>query len=353
MKSIEEAEIIEGTIVLIRTDWNVPISYADGDPEQSEGLGEVLDTSRIELSLKTINFCLEKGAKVIIMSHLGDGSNSLEKVVKEAENFFPNVRLRFIKDPWNSSAIDGKTGLEDLRSGEIAILENLRFWMEKENDPTFARQLADFADIYVNEAFSASHRKHTSIVGVPKLLPSFAGFRFLEEYQNLSESFDPEHPFLVILGGAKFETKLPLVQKFLNIADHIFIGGAMAPYATSLAAENPKIILPEGDLNALDANPETLEVLKEKIVDAKFILWNGPLGNYEKGFIAGTTALARVLSESKAKVIIGGGDTLATVNRDVKNEIITHGFISTAGGAMLDFLANGTLPGIEALKIFN
>ena len=115
--------------------------------------------------------------------------------------------------------MDGKTALEDLRSGEIAVLENLRFWMEKENDPTFARQLANFADIYVNEAFSASHRKHTSIVGVPKLIPSFAGFRFLEEYQNLSESFDPEHPFLVILGGAKFETKLPLVEKFLNIDD--------------------------------------------------------------------------------------------------------------------------------------
>ena len=340
MKSIEQAEIIEGTIVLIRIDWNLPV---DKD-------GMVLDTTRIELSLKTINFCLEKGAKVIIMSHLGDGTNSLEKVVKQAEKFFPNIRVRFIKDPWNSSAIDGKTGLEDLRSGEIAILENLRFWMEKENDEGFARQLADFADIYVNEAFSASHRKHTSIVGVPKLIPSFAGFRFLEEYQNLSESFDPEHPFLVILGGAKFETKLPLVEKFLNIADYIFVGGAMASHATSLAAENPKIILPEGDLNALDANPETLEVLKEKIVDAKFILWNGPLGNYEKGFIAGTTALARVLSESKAKVIVGGGDTLATVNRDVKNQITTHGFISTAGGAMLDFLANGTLPGIEALE---
>src|SRR3990167_10956287 len=110
MKSIEQAEIIEGTIVLIRTDWNLPL-----DKE-----GEVLDTSRIELSLKTINFCLEKGAKVIIMSHLGDGSNSLEKVVKEAENFFPNVRLRFVKDPWNASATDGKTALEDLGGGEIA-----------------------------------------------------------------------------------------------------------------------------------------------------------------------------------------------------------------------------------------
>ena len=308
---------------------------------------------RVKEEVEDIKYISRNGGIVVILAHQGrykDGSaESLRWSASELTKLLGR-HVHFFEDNIGKSV---SRRIEKLGDGEIAVLENLRFWMEKENDPTFARQLANFADIYVNEAFSASHRKHTSIVGVPKLIPSFAGFRFLEEYQNLSESFDPEHPFLVILGGAKFETKLPLVEKFLNIADHIFIGGAMAPYATSLAAENPKIILPEGDLNALDANPETLEVLKEKIVDARFILWNGPLGNYEKGFIAGTTALARVLSESKAKVIVGGGDTLATVNRDVKNEIITHGFISTAGGAMLDFLANGTLPGIEALKISN
>jgi len=354
IKSIEEADIIEGTIVLVRTDWNVPVKD-----------GVVLDASRIEATLPTINFALSKGAKVIIISHLGDGADSLEIVTKEAEKFFPNNKVVFVRDPWNASSPDGKTALENLKSGEIAVFENLRFWMEKENDECFAKQLADFADIYVNEAFPCSHRKHTSIVQVPKFLPHFAGFRFLEEYKKLSEVFNPEHPFLFILGGAKFETKLPLVEKFLKIADDIFIGGANAlPASGKFVDDNSptshlaslelrgtsKIIFPVGDIMALDANTETLEMLNEKIKEAKFILWNGPLGNYEKGFVAGTVALARMLSESNAKVIMGGGDTLVLIKPEIKNQISAHGFISTAGGAMLDFLANGTLPGIEALQ---
>jgi phosphoglycerate kinase len=241
--------------------------------------------------------------------------------------------------------------LENLKCGEIAIFENLRFWMEKENDEDFAKKLADFADIYVNEAFPCSHRKHASIVGVPKFLPHFAGFRFLEEYQKLSEAFNPEHPFLFILGGLKFETKLPLVEKFLQIADNIFIGGALGVKAKEMPiSENPKIIFPVGDIEALDANNETLEMLAEKIKEARFVLWNGPLGNYEKSFTAGTVALSQMLEESSAKVILGGGDTLAVIKPEIKDKISSHGFISTAGGAMLDFLANGTLPGIEALQ---
>ena len=341
IKSIAEAEIIEGTIVLIRTDWNVPIED-----------GKILDTSRIEATLPTINFALSKGAKVIIISHLGDGTDSLEIVAKEAEKFFPETKVKFVRDPWNASSPDGRKSLENLRIGEIAVFENLRFWMEKENDEGFAKQLADFADIYVNEAFPCSHRKHTSIVSVPKFLPAFAGFRFLEEYQKLGEAFNPEHPFLFILGGLKFETKLPLVEKFLKIADDIFIGGALAVKALEInnIATNSKIIFPVGDISALDASRETLETLAEKIKEAKFVLWNGPLGNYEKGFVAGTVAVSRMLAESQAQVILGGGDTLAILKPEIKKEISAHGFISTAGGAMLDFLASGTLPGIEALQ---
>jgi phosphoglycerate kinase len=346
IKSIEEANIIKGTIVLIRTDWNVPVED-----------GKILDTSRIEATLPTINFALNKGAKVIIMSHLGDGADSLEIVAREAQKFFPKTKVKFVKDPWNNSSPDGRKILENLKCGEIAVLENLRFWMEKENDEAFAKRLADFGDIYVNEAFPCSHRKHASIIGVPKFLPHFAGFRFLEEYKNLKEAFNPAHPFLFILGGLKFETKLPLVEKFLKIADNIFIGGALAVKAKDMTdstgnriAQNSKIIFPAGDITALDANDETLEILAEKIKKAKFVLWNGPLGNYEKGFVAGTVALARMLAESPAKVILGGGDTLAILKPEIKKEISSHSFISTAGGAMLDFLANGTLPGIEALQ---
>jgi len=339
IKSIEEAKIERGTIVLVRTDWNVPVKD-----------GVILDTSRIESSLKTINFALDKGAKVIVLSHLGDGADSLEAVAKEAEKFFPENKVTFVRDPWNASSPDGKIVLENLKNGEVAVFENLRFWMEKENNKGFAKQLAEFGDIYVNEAFSVSHREHTSIIRLPELLSHFAGFRFLEEYQKLSEALNPEHPFLFILGGLKFETKLPLVDKFLNIADEIFIGGALAVKAAETLDENSKIIFPIGDIAALDANTETLEMLGEKIKEAKFILWNGPLGNYEKGFVAGTVALARMLSESSAKVIVGGGDTLAILKPEIKEAISFHGFISTAGGAMLDFLANSTLPGIEALK---
>lgn len=340
MKSIEEADIIEGTIVLLRADWNVPVAE-----------GKILDTSKIEASTKTINFALGKGAKVVVLSHLGDGADSLEMVIKEAEKFFPNTTLKFMRDPWNTSSIDGRKVFENLKNGEVAVIENMRFWMEKENDECFAKKLADFGDIYVNEAFPCSHRKHTSIVILPKLLPHFAGFRFLEEYQKLSQAFHPEHPFLLILGGAKFDTKLPLVEKFVNIADHIFIGGANALPAAGMAIGNdPKIIFPVGDIAALDANTETLAVLNEKVKEAKFILWNGPLGNYEKGFVAGTVALARMLAEAKAEIILGGGDTLAMIKPEIKDQLTSHGFISTAGGAMLDFLANGTLVGIEALK---
>jgi len=339
MKLIEEAEIIEGTLVLIRVDWNVPMRE-----------GKVLDTSRIEVSLKTINFALDKGAKVIVISHLGDGTDSLELVVLEAGKFLPNRRIRFVKDPWNKSTTDGKTALEDLRSGEVAVLENLRFWMEKENDDDFAQKLASFGDIYINEAFSASHRKHTSIVKLPKLLPSFVGFRFLEEYQKLSQVFNPEHPFLFILGGAKFETKLPLVEKFLDIADEIFIGGANAKIILDLPiANDPKIIFPVGDPSALDANKETLELLKTKIENSKMILWNGPLGKYEEGYDWGTKELAKILNKTDAEIIIGGGDTENVIDEVIKDN--TNIFISLAGGAMLDFLINGTLPGIEALEI--
>jgi phosphoglycerate kinase len=153
LKSIKEANIVEGTIVLVRTDWNVPVKD-----------GVVLDTSRIEMSVPTIDYALKKGAKVIVLSHFGDGSDSIELVAKEAEKFFEGVNIRFVRDPWNTSSPDGRQSFENLRSGEIAVFENLRFWMEKENSDEFAEQLAAFGYIYVNEAFPVSHRKHTSSI---------------------------------------------------------------------------------------------------------------------------------------------------------------------------------------------
>ncbi|MFH0804476.1 MAG: phosphoglycerate kinase [Candidatus Zambryskibacteria bacterium] len=318
MKSIEEANVKKGMRVLIRVDWNMPTDEA----------GTILDASRIEVSLPTIEYVKNKEGIPIIASHFGREEDSMEPVIDFA-----------------------KKNYKVLAEG-VEFLENLRKNSgEENNNENFARELTNKADIYVNEAFSVSHREHASIVKAPEFLPHFAGFRFLEEYKRLSEAFNPEHPFLLVLGGVKFETKLPLVEKFLEVADYIFIGGALAVKASEMSiANNSKIIFPIGDYAALDANAETLEILAEKIKEAKFVLWNGPLGDYEKGFVAGTVALSRMLAESNAKIILGGGDTLVLLKPEIKKQISPHGFISTAGGAMLEFLANGTLPGIEALK---
>ncbi len=267
------------------------------------------------------------------------------------------------------------------------MMENLRRYEgEETNDGTFAQDLSRFGEIYVNEAFSCSHRSHASIVGVPKYIPGFMGLQFEEEIKNLSEAFHPEHSFLFILAGAKFSTKLPLVEKFLTLADDVFIGGALAndlfkqkgyEIGKSLVSEgdldlsvivkHPKTLLPtdvtvedEGKISLkspdtvsredkiTDAGPKTDEMLKEKIKKAKFILWNGPLGQYEKGFKEPTFTLARIIAESGVKAIVGGGDTLATIRE--LNLFDKFFFVSTGGGAMLDFLANETLPGIVALE---
>ncbi|MDP3763957.1 MAG: phosphoglycerate kinase [bacterium] len=307
MKSIIEAGNLKGKRVLLRVDWNVPMEN-----------GKVIDDFRIRKSLPTLEYLKNAGAKVIVATHLEPEGTSVEPL----RVYVP-------------------AGME--------LLENLRDNLgEENNSEEFARKLSDNADIFVNEAFSASHREHASIVGVPKYLPHYAGLGFTEEAEALSKAFDPPHPFLLILGGAKFETKLPLVQKFINIADEIFIAGAIAKPASEMPfATNPKIIFPIGDIAALDANEETLENCKLKIESSKFILWNGPLGKYEEGYKEGTIKLARMLAESGKETIIGGGDTLAVIKE--LNLYDKFSFVSTGGGAMLTYLATGTLPGIEAL----
>lgn len=306
MKSIEEAGDLSGKRAFVRVDWNVPMKE-----------GQVLDTFRIESSMPTIALLKERGAEVIIATHLEKGEMSaLEQFVPAGAKLLPNLR----ENP-----------------GEEA------------NSMEFAKELAAQADIYVNEAFSVSHREHASIVSLPKLLPSFAGLRLTEEVKNLSKAFYPKHPFLILLGGAKIETKLPLVEKFSNLADSIFIGGAMAAKASEMKLDSdPKIFFPTGDLAALDANDETLDILKEKISKANFIIWNGPLGKYEDGYTKYTYELAQALADSNAEVVVGGGDTLVAIK--ALSLFDKFSFVSTGGGAMLDFLAKGTLPGIEALS---
>lgn len=305
MKTVTDLKDFTGKRVLVRVDWNVL------DKE-----GKVSDQFRIKQSLPTLEYLLNGGAKIIIATHLEYGSiETLREFVPVGAELLPNLR----DNPG-----------------------------EKGNSDEFARELAGKADIFVNEAFSESHREYASIVGVSKILPSYAGLRFVEEIKQLSKAFYPPHPFLIILGGAKIETKLPLVEKFLNIADSIFVGGAMAVKASTMpSAQDTKVYFPLGDLAALDANKETLELLKKDIDEANFIIWNGPLGQYETGHTQYTLELAQILADAKAEVIIGGGDTLAAIKS--LNILDKFSFVSTGGGAMLDFLAKGTLPGIEAL----
>jgi len=307
MKSITLAPDLKDKRVLVRVDWNVPIEN-----------GKIIDDFRIKKSLPTLEYLKKAGAKVIIATHLESEDQStdiLKSYVPEGAELLENLR----KDP-----------------------------REKANDPAFAKELADKADIFVNEAFAVSHRDHASIVGVAKLIPSYAGMEFEAEVSALSRVFTPHHPFLIILGGAKFETKLPFVERLVDTADKIFIAGAMAAKVPVEMASNTKIILPVGDIAALDADAAVIEQMKPMINDANFILWNGPLGKYEEGYKEGTLTLAKLLSESGKDVIVGGANTLASIQE--LNIYDKFSFVSTGGGAMLDFLAIGTLPGIEALK---
>ncbi|MEA2715478.1 MAG: hypothetical protein QOG91_506 [Candidatus Parcubacteria bacterium] len=372
MKTLKDIKHLEGVKVLLRADFNVPLNN-----------GKVADAYRIQSTLPTIDHLRAKGARIVMVSHLesNDGDNgSLEPIANHLKEL--GRAVDFVKDIKKAHE-----KIERLPAGGSILLENLRFFPgEKLNDRKFAKELASLADIYVNDAFSVSHRQHASIVAVTQFLPSYAGLQFEKEVSTLSRAFHPPHPFLFILGGAKFETKLPLLQKFSEIADSVFVAGALAndffkvmgyEIGTSLIStadfdlsalkNNPKLMVPvdvldqnneakpadglgKGD-KIMDSGPKTVELIGKKIAEAKFILWNGPLGLYEDGYQGATLELAKLVSKATdrgVETIVGGGDTLAAIaTLGLLNKFT---FISTGGGAMLDFLAKETLPGIEALN---
>lgn len=335
MKSISEvpAAELKGKKVLVRVDFNVPMEN-----------DKVVNDFRVRQSLSTLKLLTDAGAQVTAISHLSESDASLKPVQDLLKTLAPEVRL-----------------LENLRQNPG----------EEGNDLGFAKMLAGGQDLFVNDAFSVCHRKHASVVGIPEFLPSYVGLLLEREIRELSRAFQPEHPFIFILGGVKFGTKVPLIEKFLPLADKIFIGGALAnsffkaqgqdvkesvvddkldlvkPYLN-----NPKIILPGKVVwqnnKIVDVDPESFAALKDDLAQAKLILWNGPMGNFESGYGEGTKSLIKLIAESGAYSIVGGGDTVAAIEE--LNLGTKFGFISTGGGAMLDFLANGTLPGIEALE---
>ena len=357
LPSIRDADV-KGKRVLLRVDFNVLFSD-----------GKVEDLYRIKRTIPTIEYLSQKGAKVVIISHLSEGKNgSLASVAKYLNSIEKSFPLGFIKATDLNLMAER---LKNMKEGDAVMLENIRLQAgEEQNDENFARRLAELGDIYVNEAFSVSHRRHASIVGIPKYLPSYAGFLFEEEVNGLQSAFSPEHPFLLLLGGVKAETKLGVIDRFLDIADKIFIGGGLAnnflqakgvDIGSSVLSENvpvgkyisnEKIYFPpdvrKKNGKIYDIGEKAVKEILSLVQEAKFILWSGPMGNIEEGdFDKGTKIIAEAIAESGAKTVIGGGDTVAVLNE--MGILDKFSFVSTAGGAMLEFLASGTLPGIEAI----
>jgi len=355
MRSIKQLKNLKGKTALLRVDFNVPIEH-----------GRVKDDFRIRKALPTIDFLIRKGAaKIILITHLGkDGSQELAPVI---ESFFK---------------------IHKSSKSKIEFFENVRkFSGELKNDLVFAKKLSVLGDIYVNDAFSVSHRAHASVVGLPKLMPSYAGLQLEEEVKNLSRTFKkPKHPFLFILGGAKFSTKIPLIKKYLKLADHVFIGGALlnillkakgyeigrslfekGNFGVGELLKSNKLILPvdvvvksgsflvnrridevQKDEFILDVGNKSVNLLKLYIKNSKLILWNGPLGKSEVINSGSTKGVLKLVAAAKAESIICGGDTVEVISKMKMENKFT--FVSTGGGSTLDFLANGTLPGIKALK---
>lgn len=369
MRSIKDVKNLKGKKVLVRVDFNVITN------------NKVNDTFRILKTIPTLQYLMQKGAIVVLITHAGDdGKTSLKPVIRVLAK--QKIKALFVA----TKKIENiKTILSHAKPGSVILLENIRqFEGEKKNDQKFAKSLASLADVYINDAFSVSHRKHATIVGIPKYLPSFAGLQLQKEVAELSKVFKPKHPFLCIVGGAKFDTKLPLIKKYLQSADNIFIGGALTNqvfkeygFETGISLvekknfglvdliKNKKILLPTDVLavsqkekrnaipdtikkneNMVDIGSDSVLFLIEKIKKAKFILWNGPLG--KSPYLSATKKILEAVAQSKAVSIIGGGDTIEIISKYKMEKKFT--FVSTGGGATLTFLSERTLPGIEALK---
>ena len=387
LKTLENVAL-EGKTVLLRTDFNVPLED-----------GVVQDRTRLRESLKTIQFLLEQGAKVVIATHLGRPKG---KVVEELRlNPVATALSVLLGKPViklnDCVGAEVQTAISSAPFGSVILLENLRFHPEEEaNDATFAAELAVGKDLYVSDAFGTVHRAHASTVGVTKLLPSYAGFLVQKEVEVLSGILEnPKKPLALVVGGAKVDTKIGILEKFLNSADVFVIGGALANtflaaqgYAvgTSLyeadkievakrflaAAVGKTVLLPSdvviatdltpglpvqevsvdavpADQKILDLGSKTRVAFAAGLAGVQTILWNGPMGLYEQeAFAAGTRDLALAIADLNAVKVLGGGDTIdALAHFGIPTEKFTH--ISTGGGAMLEFLEGKMLPGVEVL----
>lgn len=388
MKYIDDVTISHKT-VLLRVDFNVSINHNQ----------TIADDVRIQQSLPTIEYLLKHNNKIIIMAHLGEPEkrnpeSSLHLVAKRLHEYLPKHKVTLVED-----FLTDDHQLKAQEEDEILMLENIRFYPgEQANDPEFAKQLAALGNVYVNDAFGVSHRKAASLVGLPPLLPSYAGLLMKKEITMLEKLMKhPYKPFIAIVGGKKISTKIKFITKLTTYADYVLLGGGLAntflvalghkvggsiiakddidqaKHILNLAKrEKTEILLPtdvivgkdlesrtsmvrrvdqvEDDEKILDIGPDTQAAFGAAINEAKTIVWNGPVGYMENPeFKRGTDFLYYAITHNTTAIsVLGGGDTLAAINKKEYLNKITH--ISTGGGAMLEFIENGTLPGIEALK---
>lgn len=371
MRKITDIKELRGKRVLLRASLNIPLKD-----------GVIQNHLRLKRALPTMRYLRERGAKVVVIAHIGrDPEETLQPVYEELSKYLP------IHWGGNLTTEGFRQRMELMGEGDILMAENLRqHGGEEINDPDFVARLTVLGDIYVNDAFAEAHREHASTYGVALKLPAYAGLTLLEEVTELQKVMQPQYPSLFLLGGSKFETKMPLVEKYLELYDQVFIGGALAhdifkargwEMGKSLVSdvslsgakflESKKLLVPidvivEGpdgrqiktpdkvtkDERIFDCGPMTIDMLATYIEKAKTILWNGPFGAYEYGYMQSTEITARHIAGADAYSVLGGGDTVAAVEKMRINELF--GFVSVGGGSMLSYLEHGSTPVLDLLK---
>lgn len=382
-KTVRDVDV-HGKRVLVRVDFNVPLRD-----------GRVVDDTRLRAALPTIRYLLERGARVILVSHLGrpDGQPDPKLSLRPVATRLAELVGRPVTLALDCVGPAAEHAAADLMPGEVLLLENVRFYPEEErNDGAFAKRLASLADLYVDDAFGTAHRAHASTEGVTRYLPAVAGLLLEKELQTLGGLLTaPARPFLAIIGGAKVSTKLKVLESLLARVDALAIGGAMAntfllaqdhPIGTSLAepdqvdaakrvlASGKRVIVPVDvvvapstsaawgtvvDVGApiqgmvLDVGPRTVELIAAEVRRSQTIFWNGPLGYFENpAFAAGTQRVAMLLAEARATTVVGGGESVQAVEDAGVAGKLTH--VSTGGGAALELLEGRELPGVAALR---